>query len=61
MDLKKSLMSFLLDTAQAINNKLYEKEGLTDTVLDNQVKINTYRNKCDLPDSDNVLDNGFVQ
>ncbi len=61
MSLKKKLIGFLLDTAQSMNDKLYERDGLTDTVLDNQVSINTYRNKYDLTDSNNVLDNGFVQ
>ena len=61
MNLKKDLVSFLLDTAQYFNNKLYEKEGLSDRVLDNQVQINMYRNKYDLSDLNTVLDNGFVQ
>lgn len=61
MNLKKDLVSFLLDTAQYFNNKLYEKEGLSDRVLDNQVQINMYRNKYDLSDPNTVLDNGFVQ
>ncbi len=61
MNLKKDLVSFLLDTAQYLNNKLYEKEGLSDRVLDNQVQINMYRNKYDLSDPNTVLDNGFVQ
>lgn len=61
MNLKKDLVNFLLDTAQYLNNKLYEKEGLSDRVLDNQVQINMYRNKYDLSDPNTVLDNGFVQ
>ena len=61
MNLKKDLVSFLLDTAQYFNNKLYEKEGLSDRVLDNQVQINMYRNEYDLSDPNTVLDNGFVQ
>jgi len=52
----------LLDWCQRQNNKLYEKHGLTDRVLNNQVKINKIRNAKDLTDENIVItDDGFVQ
>ena len=43
-------------------NKEYEKFGLTDEVLENQVKMNEIRNEWDLTDETQVLnDDGFTQ
>ena len=42
-------------------NRLYEKEGLTDTVLVYQLKVNEYRAKYDIPDSSMLNDDGFCQ
>lgn len=62
MEITKSVVKKLLDFAQNLNNKLYEKEGLTESVLDNQVKINSYRAKYDILDENEVItDDGFVQ
>lgn len=40
---------------------LYEKNGLTDEVLDLQIEINTLRSELDIPDEKDVIVGGFVQ
>ena len=42
-------------------NKLIEKEGLTDRVLEKQVSINILRNELNLPDEDEKIYEEFVQ
>lgn len=42
-------------------DKLYEKEGLTDEVLEKQVKLNQLRNKLDISDRKNRIYDRFVQ
>lgn len=52
----------ILKRTQKLNDKLYEKEGLTDKVLINQLRINRIRSKLDLEDEDNIVtDDGYVQ
>lgn len=59
---KRSIMTKLLDTLQLCINRCYEKDGLTDKVLDMQVRLNTLRAKYDIPDSKEIIDEqGFVQ
>lgn len=55
--------SIELDREQEINNKLYEENGLTDEVLDNQIKINKKRNALDILDETELTESneGFVQ
>ena len=57
----KKLMSVLLNIQQKLINRLYEKEGLTDSVLEYQLKVNEYRAKYDIPDSSMLNDDGFCQ
>ncbi len=59
----KNIIKKLLDYLQSKNNQKYEKDGLTDEVLERQVEINEYRNRYDITDEDSVIsDNeGFVQ
>lgn len=59
----KKIIKKLLDYLQSKNNQKYEKDGLTDEVLERQVEINEYRNRYDITDDDSVIsDNeGFVQ
>jgi len=59
----KNIIKKLLDYLQSKNNQKYEKDGLTDEVLERQVEINEYRNRYDITDDDSVIsDNeGFVQ
>ena len=50
-----------LDNLQEISNQYYEKYGLCDEILDLQLWINKTRNKYDIPDPHELLDNGFAQ
>lgn len=62
MKLKTRVAEMLLDASQKLNNYLYDREGLTDRVLENQLKINEYRYKYDLTDESEIVnDEGFVQ
>ena len=40
---------------------LYEKEGLTDRVLDMQVELNKQRNEHNIPDADKTIYEHYVQ
>lgn len=40
---------------------IYEKEGLTDRVLDLQIELNSLRHVNDIPDENNIEDTGYVQ
>ena len=42
-------------------DKLYEKHGLTDEVLDKQIKINKLRHEHDISDASNRIQNNYVQ
>lgn len=47
---------------QKVIDELYKTEGLTDKVLDMQVALNEKRNKLNIPDENNIInDEGFVQ
>jgi len=51
-----------IDRKQKDLNKRFEKSGLTDELLDEQVKINSLRNKYDIKDESEIInDGGFVQ
>lgn len=43
-------MKELLDDLQRTADKLYDKLGATDEVIELQVAINAFRNKYDIPD-----------
>lgn len=52
----------ILDWCQDKVNQMYEKEGLTDKVIEYQVRINKIRNHKDSADKNNIItDDGFVQ
>lgn len=59
--MKRKITGFLLNIAQNLLNKLYEKEGLTDRVLDSQIKINKLRHKSNISDKKNAIYENFVQ
>ena len=40
---------------QHLTNKIYEKTGYNDTILDLQVQINKLRNELDIPDPDMII------
>lgn len=56
-------MKELLDNLQKNADKLYEKLGATDEVIDLQVSINAFRNKYDIPDQtqETKSNPGFAQ
>ena len=58
---KKFFKSIQLKNKQRAVTKEYERDGLTENVLEQQVQINTERHELDLPDSDNFVFDGFVQ
>ena len=61
-DVSKDSTLEKLNEMQEEINVLYEKEGLSDEVLDKQVEVNTIRNALDLPDETEIINNkGFVQ
>lgn len=39
----------------------YKKEGLTNRVLEKQIKINTLRNEHNIPDTQELTYKGYVQ
>ena len=62
MDLKRKVQSKLLDVSQLLINKLYDKYGLTEDILDLQIKLNTMRAETDIFDNNEIVnDEGFVQ
>ena len=50
-----------LETMQELCNELYEKEGLTDEVLDLQLQINKLRHEHNISDEKNRIYKNFVQ
>lgn len=42
-------------------NKQLENDGLTDELLDAQIELNKLRHEHDIPDSDNIVYDDFVQ
>ena len=50
----------LKNRQRAIDNQ-YEKEGLTDEVLEKQVELNTLRHELDIPDETEAVYKNFVQ
>ena len=52
----------LLNWCQGQVNKLYEKHGLTDKILEYQIRINTIRANHNIPDENDIItDDGYVQ
>ena len=56
-------MEEILNNLQKECNKIYEKEGASDEVIDLQVAINQLRNKYNISDKNQIIDSnpGFVQ
>ena len=50
-----------LNRMQKKVNKEFNKEGLTDKVLEKQIKINKKRNKLNLSDPNTLNDDGWAQ
>ena len=52
----------ILEWCQGQVNKLYEKKGLTDKVLEYQVRINKIKHKKDATDKTSIItDDGYIQ
>jgi hypothetical protein len=61
MKAKKFLHQIQAKNKQRAINKKYEKHGLTDEVLEEQVKLNTFRNLHDISDSSKRIYKNYVQ
>ena len=57
MNISKYIQKKLVLLTQNMINRAYEKKGLTDEVLDAQIRLNELRNKYDI----NETDEEFVQ
>ena len=51
----------ILNEAQNVIDKEYEEKGLTDEILDTQIKLNQIRNVLDIPDPNEKVYEEFVQ
>lgn len=61
MNWKNKIRAILINLLQRIVNYLYEKEGATDFVIDQQVKVNELRNEYNIPDKTEFIYEDFVQ
>lgn len=60
--IKKRYYAWKLNQMQKKVNKEYKEKGLTDHVLEMQIKINKKRNELDIPDPNQPTNKeGFVQ
>ncbi|WP_458456070.1 hypothetical protein [Methanobrevibacter sp.] len=55
------LKKIQLKNKQRAIDKQYEKEGLTDEVLNAQIELNRLRNELNIPDSTKKIHTDFVQ
>lgn len=58
---KRFLKIIQIKNKQRIVDKKYEKEGLSDEVLEAQIEINALRREHDIPDSNNFVYEEYVQ
>lgn len=59
--MKQIIRKILINLAQALLNKAYNRSGLTDRILRGQIRINELRNKYDIPDKKQINEDGYVQ
>ena len=57
----KKVRAWNLNRKQAEVNKLQDRFGFSDDVLEKQVEINKARNKHDIPDKSEVINGEYVQ
>ena len=50
-----------LENRQKELNKKYEEQGLTDEILEEQIKINQLRHEHDIPDEEKMIYKEYVQ
>ena len=61
MKAREYLRKIQFKNRQRVINKQYQKEGLTDDVLQKQVELNQLRHQHDIPDESKQLYDNFVQ
>lgn len=61
MKAKRFLHKIQAKNRQRVIKKKYEKHGLTDEVLEEQVKLNTFRNLHNISDSSKRIYDKYVQ
>lgn len=61
MKAKRFLHKIQIKNRQRVINKQYEKEGLSDDVLEKQIEINCLRHELDIPDESKFIFEDFVQ
>ena len=61
MKAKRFLHKIQAKNRQRVIKKKYEKHGVTDEVLEEQVKLNTFRNLHDISDSSKRIYDKYVQ
>lgn len=61
MGVIKKIRAWNINRKQADLNKQYYLFGMSDELLEKQVKLNIERNKHDIPDKKYLDDEGFVQ
>lgn len=60
-DAKMKIIEDELNNEQLVIKELYERDGLTDEVLDKQVALNQRRNELDIPDKTTLNSDGWSQ
>ncbi len=58
---KKFLKIIQIKNKQKAINKQFEKDGLTDEVLEAQIELNKERNTYDIPDENELVYEQYVQ
>ena len=58
---KRFLKIIQIKNKQRIVDKKYEKEGLSDEVLEAQIEVNKLRHELDIPDINNFVYEEYVQ
>lgn len=59
--ISKIINEYKLNKKQKEVTAKFEQEGLTDAVLEEQIKINKARHEMDIPDSNNKIYKKWVQ
>ena len=60
-DIERTKLEVQLRNQQRVLNKRYAEEGLTDEILDEQIKLNQLRHEHDIPDESKKVYEDFVQ
>ena len=59
--MKNKILNGMLNLTQKTIKIAYSKKGASDKVIDAQVRLNQLRHKHDLPDTNELIDEEFVQ